>query len=254
MYRDAAILLDEHDRAVGAIQIADGLITTCLTAVKRLEGPDTPSRWRAAHALHDDYPEIWRQLDGARRVLATRGANTLRYDQLRRSVVPVMPIRDDERAIDVAPLEDARRGLEELRLAIPGADWRAIEDRTRGLVGTTLTHRTQRYALAGVLGCFVLAVAAWAAAAIPDPQVDSRAEMRKELAIVVVERRARIDELHAAVGERCERFQVHELMKLLVMEGRFHEARSFADVYEARCGEDAIVRKWANAPIPPSAR
>jgi hypothetical protein len=243
MYRDGATHLDEHDRAVGAIQIADGLITACGNAVKKLQGPETPERWRAAHALHDDYPEIWGQLDTARHVLAGRGANTIAYDELRGRVVPVLAIRDDDKPLDLAPLDDARRAIAELRLAVPGADWKGIEARTRGLVGTPLVRRGQRAALA-----------AWANATIPAPRIDPRVEMRRELAVVVDERRDRIDELHDLIGDSCDRFPVHELMKLLVMEGRWREARTYADRYEARCGEDIIVRKWADAPVPRSAR
>jgi hypothetical protein len=254
MYRDGATHHDEHDRAVGAIEIADGLIADCTRAATRLDRSDRPERWRAAHGLHEDYLEIWRQLDGARRILAGRGTNTIGYDELRRQVVPVLTIRDHDDAIDLTPLDDARRALEELRLAIPGTDWKAIEARTKGLVGTTLVQRGQRLALAGVLGCFSLAVVAWASATIPEPRTDSRAEMRRELAGVVDERRARIDELQATIGDRCDRPPVHELMRLLVMDGRWREARAFASSYELRCGEDAVVRKWADAPIPPSRR
>jgi hypothetical protein len=254
MYRDASTHLDEHDRAVGAIQIADGLIAECVRAAARMRTAERPERWRAAHLVHDEYPEIWRQLDLARRVLAQRGANTIGYDELRGEVRTVLPVRDDDDApvIDTVALDDARRALDELRLAVPGADWRGIDKRTQKLVGTTLIRRGQRIAaLSGIAIAFLLAVAAWTTASIPDRKADPREAMRKELAGVVEERHARIAQLEVSIGNSCEdRFRVHELMKLLVMDGRWQDARRFADDYEERCGEDVIVRKWANAPIP----
>src|SRR5688500_19957671 len=102
MYRDDSTLLDEHDRAVGAIQIADGLILDCLKASKQLASAE--HRWRAVREIHDDYAEVWRQLDGARRLLASRGANTMGFDELRAQVVPVLALKED--GVETAPLED----------------------------------------------------------------------------------------------------------------------------------------------------
>jgi hypothetical protein len=263
MYRDDFTHLDEHDRAVGAIAIAEGLIADCTNAVARMSGPDKPERWRAARLLHEAYPEIWRQLDGARRVLANRGANTIGYDELRRQVggstVPVLPVHDDPHTdaptIDPAALDDARRAIDELRLAVPGADWQGIEQRTQGLVRETIfVARGQRIAVAGVLVAFFLAVAAWTSASVPDEQQDPQEDMRRELVGAVEERRARIAELGALIGQSCDRIRVHELMQLWVMDGQWQLARAFADYYEMHCGEDVVVRGWANAPRPPSAR
>src|SRR5258708_1597793 len=86
MYRDTASALDEHDRAVGAILIGEALVDECDRAALRITQPEVTTehdRWRAVHEVHDTYPEIWRHLDRARRVLATRGANTVAYDELR---------------------------------------------------------------------------------------------------------------------------------------------------------------------------
>jgi len=256
VYRDSDSRPDEHDGAVGALQIADGLITDCTAALARLRASDRPDRWGAARALHDDFPEIWTQLDTARRVLASRGANTIGYDELRRHVNPVLSVRELDRSheIDSSGLDDARRGLDELKLAIPGADWRAIDARTKGLVRTSIVRGGQRVVAAGVFAAFAFAVTAWASALVPNPRADRGAEMQRELATVVAERQLRIAQLNVQIGDRCDTSNVHELMKLLVMDGRWQDARTFGESYESRCGEDVVVHKWANAPRPPARR
>jgi hypothetical protein len=256
VYRDSVSRPDEHDRAVGAIQIADGLIVDCLAALTRLRGSDKPERWAAARALHDQFPEIWTQLDTARRVLAGRGANTTGYDELRRHVNPVLSVShlDGSHEIDGSGLDDARRGLDELKLSMPGADWRAIDARTKGLVRTSIVRGGQRVVAAGVFAAFAFAVTAWASALVPNRRVDRGAEMQRELATVVVERQARIAQLGAVIGDRCDAHNVHELMKLLVMDGRWQDARAYGETYQGRCGDDPIVEKWASAPRPPGRR
>lgn len=256
MYRDSASRPDEHDHAVGALQIADGLIADCSSALARLRASDRPDRWGAARALHDDFPEIWTQLDSARRVLAARGANTTGYDELRRHVHPVLSVShlDGSHDVDATGLDDARRGLDELKLAMPGADWRAIDARTKGLVRTSILRGGQRVVAAGVFAAFAFAVTAWASALVPSRRPDRGAEMQRELATVVAERQLRIAQLGVQIGDRCDAHNVHELMKLLVMDGRWQDARAFGDSYELRCGEDAVVHKWANAPRPPGRR
>ena len=246
MYRDDSTFLDEHDRAVGAIQIADGLIADCLRNTRLLASAE--HRWRAVGEIHDHYAEVWRQLDSARRLLAARGANTISFDELRADITPVLPMRDD--GIDTKPLEDARRAVEALRLAIPGTDWRAIEARTRGLTtGASFLRKGQRIAFLGVALVFSMAVAAWAASTIPEPQLDPRVaqrlEMKRDLAIVVDERKDRIDQLALLIGGRCDRAHVKEYVKLLVMDGRWEDAHAYGADYAARCGEDPEIHKWS---------
>jgi hypothetical protein len=246
MYRDDSTFLDEHDRAVGAIQIADELINACMDTSKRLSRAE--HRWRAVNEIQDEYAELWRQLDSARRLLSSRGANTMQYDELRDDVVSVLKVRDD--GVDTKPLGDARRAVEALRLAMPGADWKAIEARTRRLTtGTTFMRRGQKVAFAGVVVVFLCAVATWAASSIPGPKINSRAEariqMRKELAVVVDERRDRIDQLELLIGGRCDRRNVMEYVKLLAMEGRYDKAYGYGEDYTARCGADPEVSKWS---------
>ncbi len=253
MYRDSAHRPADHDRAVGAIQIADGLIADCTAAAVLLDParPERHERWAAVRTLHDGYPEIWNQLDAARRILAARGANTTGYDELRRQVSPLLAASslDGSRAIDPGLLDDARRALEELRLAMPGADWQEIDARSKQLAGTRLARRG-RLVFAGLACGAVLAFSVWGTAMMPRWRPTASTQMRVELAQVVVERRARIDELNGTIGDVCDRPRVLELLKLYVMDGRFEDAKAYADRYETRCGEDMAVRKWANAPKP----
>jgi hypothetical protein len=247
MYRDDSTLLDEHDRAVGAIQIADGLILDCLKASKQLASAE--HRWRAVREIHDDYAEVWHQLDGARRLLASRGANTMGFDELRAQVVPVLALKED--GVETAPLEDARRAIAELRLAMPGADWKGIETRTRGLAtSANFVRGGQRLAFAGVAAMIVLTIGAWAASAIPerrpDPRIEQRQAMKKDLAVVVDDRRDRIEQLALMIGGRCDRPNVIEYVKLLAMEGRWDDAYGYGEDYMRRCGEDSKVKTWSD--------
>jgi len=268
VYRDDSTTIDEHDRAVGAIQIADGLITDSIAQIKKLNGPERADHWRSLHAVQDDYLEIWRQLDNARDVLVRRGANTIAYDELGERRVRMMIVRDDHAAIDLMPLEDARRAVEMLRLAMPGADWNAIEARTKRLIGSAPLRCSHTLGVAGVLVTFSAAVATWAYAATPeprmDPRVEARLQMRRELAEVIDARRARIEQLGQEIGLSCEaaravsnfrsrgeqRLKVHTYMELLVMDGRFDDAKVFATDYQVRCGDDVIVQNWASLKKP----
>lgn len=251
MYRDRSTDLDEHDRAVGAIQIADAVLADCTRFAARLAGPERPERSDAARSLHELYPEIWLQLDSARKLLAARGANTTGYDELRADVVPVLPVRDRIDEIDRAVLDDARRAIEELRLAVPGADWNGIEERTRGLLGTKLAMRGGRLKLVGVITAFALAVATWAAASVPEEQPDPDAELQLELARVIDERAARIEALQVSLRDTCNPPRdAYELMRLLVEDARYEDARVYAADYTARCGENLVVLQWAKLAKP----
>jgi len=252
MYRDSSHRPADHDRAVGAIQIAEGLITDCSAAAALLGGPERHERWGALRRLHDGYPELWTHLDAARRILAARGANTTGYDELRDQVNPfAIASLDGSRALDPVILDDASRALDELRLAMPGADWQEIDARSRKLAATRLA-RHGRLVIAGVAVGAVLAFSVWGTAMMPRLRTSAASQMRVELTQVVVERRARIDELNTTIGEICDRPRVLELMRLYVMDGRFEDAKLYADSYETRCGEDMAVRKWASAPKPKS--
>lgn len=254
MYRDRANHLDEHDRAVGSIQIADGLIADCLANAK-LAGPDRPERWRIAVQIGEDYLAIWQHLDSARRILASRGINTLGYDELRKEVAPVLQVDDSPKAkpLDLTPFDDARRAVEELRLSVPGADWAAIAKRTIELVShAPIASRWQRLRMAAVVAVFGLGVLTWATAMTAEDPVDADVEMRKELAVLVKERQFRIEELQILLGTRCDLPRAQELIKLYVMDGRWLDARNYGATYQVVCGDDDVIRKWANAPRPRS--
>jgi hypothetical protein len=256
MYRDAKAALDERDRAVGAILIAEALIATCERArvLGRAAGPEA---WRAIRDAHDDFPEIWRSLDRARHVLAQRGLNVMGYDELRPKARTRLASENAETddvdavRVDPAALDDARRGANELKLAVPGADWAAIERRTSGLVHAPLIHRRRHHlAMAGAFVLFGLVALSWASAMVPHKKPERTDDLHRELVDIAQQRRIKIGEMQRAIGERCDPPVAHELTRQLVMDGRGLEARSFAAGYVARCGDDAVVLHWANAPLP----
>src|SRR4051812_32843111 len=166
MYRAVVTsALDERDRAIGAILIGESLLASCEDA-RQISEPGTPDAWRAIQNAHDEFPEIWRQFDRARRVLAQRGVNVPGYDELRPHVHTRLATGsdadDDQLRLDPAALDDARRAAEELRLAVPGADWDEIEKRTSGLVAAPLTRRKRNRLIVGALLIpFTIAVYAW---------------------------------------------------------------------------------------------
>jgi hypothetical protein len=259
MYRDSANALDESDRAVGAILIGEALLAQCERAVGRIRDPrlsSAPDKWRALREVHDDYPEIWRQLDRARAVLAARGANTAAYEELRPNVRPSLAVPSERQETDIDPvaLDDARRAIGELKLAVPGADWKAIAKRTTALVDTPQLHKKHRLAVSTILTALALAAVMWFVAMTPEKKKDPAEAMRYEIAAIANQRKVKIQILSSAIGtlgSGCDAQLAHEYVKLLVMDGRGPDADRFADVYTTRCGEDAVVENWANAPRPP---
>jgi hypothetical protein len=252
MYRDDAIDLDEHDRAVGAILIGEALIADC-DAKADLDASD-PKRWRAMRDLHDDYPEVWRQLDRAKRILDKRGANTMGYAELRSHVRPslVVPGKNDEQRIDREALDDARRAIGELKLAVPGTDWKGIAKRTNELAATPKLRKRHRLVGTVIVSGFVMGIIAWFFALVPEKRVDEREVMRQEIADVAVQRVQRIERLGLVIKNICDPATAHEYVKLLVLDGQKDTAVAFRDDYSSRCGEDRVVENWAKAPRPRS--
>lgn len=257
MYRDAPAALDERDRAVGAILIGEALLATCERARVVGEAPG-PEAWRAIREAHDDFPEIWRSLDRARAVLARRGINVTRYDELRphartHLAAPGGPDEDDSDAVlvDPAALDDARRATDALKLAVPGADWAGIEQRTSGLVHAPLVHRRRnRLVVGAAIAVFAALIGAWIASLAPREQLaDRRDAFRRELAELARQRKLKIIALQANLVGRCDPPAAHELARQLVMDGRGLDARQFAALYTDRCGEDLVVTRWASAPL-----
>jgi hypothetical protein len=253
MYRDSANALDERDRAVGAILIGEALVDECRRAATLVAASHALShneRWRTITDVHDTYPEIWRHLDRARSLLATRGANTARYDELRPRAHRAPT--NAEGAIDNAALDDARRAIEDLKLAVPGADWKAINDRTNHLLDKPLARaKGQRAVIATILVLFVFAVVGWAVAIMPEKKVNRREAMRRELSEISQQRKLRIEMVRVELGQRCDVERAREFAKLLAMDGRTAEANYFGMDYLSRCGDDEIVDNWAHAPKPP---
>ncbi|HEY1816939.1 MAG TPA: hypothetical protein VGG74_31540 [Kofleriaceae bacterium] len=253
MYRDSATALDEHDRAVGAILIGEALIEECerrAVTVKRPETAREHDRWRAVQQVHDAFPEVWRNLDRARRVLAKRGANTVGYDELRPHVQ--LTATDVDAHIDDAAFDSAKKAIAELKLAVPGADWAAIAERTDGLVHQPLRRKKgrTRFAVAAVLGAFVLAVFAWLLSIVPEHKVSRHEKMRHELQSVVQQRKDHIAFLQAELGDRCLTATARDLVQQLVQDGRGADARKLGELYLEYCGYDRSIDNWAHAPRP----
>lgn len=253
MYRDSANALDEHDRAVGAILISEVLIDECEKARVSIRATDVDrnERWRTITDVHDTYPEVWRHLDRARSLLATRGANTASYDEMRPHAKRA-PTNAEGTDIDKDAIEDARRAVEDLKLAVPGADWAAIRRRTAGLLHAKLARpRGQRTIVVALLALFVMALSAWFISIIPERKVDRREAMRRELSEVASQRKVRIELTRFELGLDCNVERARELTRLLALDGRTVEARAFGLDYISRCGDDSVVDNWAHAPAPP---
>ncbi|HEX3474300.1 MAG TPA: hypothetical protein VHT91_04615 [Kofleriaceae bacterium] len=257
MYRDAPAALDERDRAVGAILIGEALLASCERArvLGRSVGPEA---WRAIRDAHDEFPEIWRSLDRARAVLARRGVNVTGYDELRPHVRTHLaspgsagPDGDTEVVlVDPAALDDARRATDALKLAVPGTDWAAIDQRTSGLVHAPLVHRRRnRLVLGAAVAVFAVVIGAWIASLAPREKLDRRDALRRELAEISQQRKLQIIALQASLVGRCDPPAAHELARQLVMDGRGLDARQFAALYAGRCGADPVVDRWASAPL-----
>lgn len=253
MYRDSANALDEHDRAVGAILISEVLIDECEKAriAVRSNNIDRHERWRTITSVHDTYPEVWRHLDRARTVLAGRGANTASYDERRPHARPA-PTNAEGTEVDKAALDHARRAVDDLKLAVPGADWAAIRKRTAGLLDVRIVRQGgQRTVVIVLLSMFLTALLAWLIALIPDRPANRREAMRRELSEVATQRKVRIELVRLELGLGCDVGRARELTKLLALDGRTADARGFGLSYMIRCGDDEAVDNWANAPAPP---
>jgi hypothetical protein len=251
MYRDASTALDERDRAVGAILIGEALLASCERA-RRLGESEGPDAWRAIRDAHDEFPEVWRSLDRARHELARRGVNVTGYDELRPRARTRLASSggDDVVLVDPAALDDARRATDELKLAVPGADWAAIDRRTSGLVHAPLIQRRRnRLVLCGLVAVFVVAVLSWSASLSPRHKLDRAEAMRREIAQIAQQRKMQIVRLQASLTDRCDPPTAHELARQLVMDGRGLDARDFASLYTQRCGDDPVIAHWASAPL-----
>nr|HEX4316224.1 hypothetical protein [Kofleriaceae bacterium] len=269
MYRDDSNQVDEHDRAVGAVLIAEAILASCDAAVARIAAAATPpaDRWHAVMALHDTYPDVWRSLDRARRELARRGANTTAFDEARphapRSALRELKSVADGSTIDRDALEAARGAIEMLKVGLPGADWTDIGARTEAVGATVLAkHGRPRLVVGLVAGVAAIAVMGGFVVAQPAPHVHRTpaeiAAAREEalsvsLAGIDAARKAEIAVLQASMAPviACDAEKSHDLIRLLVLDGQNLDAKLFADEYDAKCGEDAFIESWAKAPTRP---
>jgi hypothetical protein len=114
---------------------------------------------------------------------------------------------------------------------------------------SSLRARGQILPMVGVVVVVLFTLANAALNLIPCHRA-SAAELRKaELRDVVADRRQRIIALRGR-PEACQPAAAHELARLLVMDGQWDDARSYADAYEQQCGADPVVRHWGAAPRP----
>jgi hypothetical protein len=107
-----------------------------------------------------------------------------------------------------------------------------------------LRRRLPWFALAGILFVTLLTIGGAAANMMPHHLKTARELQREEQTDMIEARRARIATL-LAEGDRCRAPIARELARALVYDGR--SAVPYADDYERRCGDDPIVRRWANA-------
>jgi hypothetical protein len=79
--------------------------------------------------------------------------------------------------------------------------------------------------------------------------VNAAAMRAAALEPVIARRQLRIAALRG-VNAGCSAEHSRELVRLLVQDGRWSDARDIADRYEQRCGTDPVVHRWRNAPQP----
>ncbi len=254
MYRDVTHELDEHDSAVGAILIGEALVAGCEHAARRLRDPKLADPWTATGDAQF-FPEVWRHLDRAKRLLAQRGVNTAGYDKVRPLAKGsvITQGKDGRPRIDSTGLDDARKAIEELKLVVPGADWAAIEKRTAGLAKLPISGKQKNRAFIGtIVATLLVAVVAYGGAIAPGKKAPPPATdtIRAELVDIAQHRKERIAELTAITSTTCYPVAAHELIESLAMDGRNVEAKQFGDGYVSRCGGDPIIEKWSNAPRP----
>lgn len=248
----------------GAVLIAETAMATCEAAVKVIGAEtSTPAeRWRAVMALHDQFPEVWTHLDRARRELAARGANTIAYDELRpkasRTAVEALEDQVDKKAVKTDALADARRGIEALKLAVPGTDWRELDARTSAAANAVPVRSYMRPRLVAGIGAVMGSLVVLFAFSITTPgqrahaatAAQTRAEMKREISEIREDRHEEIAELKMSMTKACEPQKAHALIRLLVLDGRNPEAKTFGEHYQESCGDDPLIEQWVKAPDP----
>jgi hypothetical protein len=108
----------------------------------------------------------------------------------------------------------------------------------------TVRARLPYVSLAGILLVVFMTLGSAAANMMPMHIPTAREVQRAEQDELVQARRDRIAELEAR-ADYCNAQLARELARALVFDGR--SAVPLADNYATRCGEDPIMRRWADA-------
>ncbi len=109
-----------------------------------------------------------------------------------------------------------------------------------------LPKRIPWLSLAGILLVVLMTLGNAAANLMPHHIPTARELQQAEQNATIEARRARIAALFAE-GDRCRAEIARELARALVFDGR--SAIEYANDYERRCGDDPIVRRWADASL-----
>lgn len=121
------------------------------------------------------------------------------------------------------------------------------------LVGMTAAKTVRQrvpYLGLGVILLVALSTIGGAAANMIPSHIPTEAELRSEEEAEIFEtRRARVTVL-ISEGDHCRAEVAREIARGLVYDGRTAHAKSYANDYERRCGEDPVVRSWAEATLP----
>jgi hypothetical protein len=110
----------------------------------------------------------------------------------------------------------------------------------------TVRARLPYLSLVGIVLVVLMTLGNAAANMIPGHFPTARELQRAEQDELAQARRARIAALQAA-GDRCNAQVARELSRALFFDGR--SALPYANDFAARCGDDPIVRKWADASV-----
>lgn len=110
----------------------------------------------------------------------------------------------------------------------------------------SVRQRTPWLSLAGILFIVLLTLGNAAANMMPAHIPTARELQRAEQTATIDARRDRIAALFAE-GDNCRAPIARELARALVFDGR--SAVDYADDYARRCGDDPIVRRWADIGI-----
>lgn len=109
-----------------------------------------------------------------------------------------------------------------------------------------IPRRIPWLSLAGILLVVLMTLGNAAANMMPYHIPTARELQQAEQNATIEARRARIAML-IAHGDHCRAEIARELARALVFDGR--SAVEYANDYERRCGEDPIVRRWADASL-----